>query len=351
MAEVTISGHIDQALTSLTSTAKGGTTYAYSGLDSLMSASYLTFAGTEDINGLKASFKIETGLNMNNSNAGGGLFAQTTATWNGGANASGNNREAWAGIGADFGDIKLGTQYTPLFLTAVGTDPAGANNAAGWLPFYVIFGNGAGANNNAVTYTSPSFNGITFSAQSVSGATINTATTNAQNGYGYSLNYAAGPLTVGAAVHSQAQAFAAAGAGTLYGGKTSYSNTHDTSYAAVTAGDQLQVTAVAVIYDLGVAKVSYLNLQGSLNSDTTSTNTGAVSVPFGAMTFGYSYSTGSLSSNASSSSTSVSSTGQEAFASYAFSKRTSAYLSYNQAKNTTYGDQITTSGIGIQHSF
>jgi predicted porin len=345
MADVSITGHLDQALTVMTGQTTGATTQVYSGLDSLMSPSFLVFSGNEDIGGgLKAGFHIENGLNMNSSS----LLSASTA-WNA---PSGNNRESWASLGGEFGEIRLGKQYTPLFLGVVGTDPAGANNAAGWLPFGVIFNNGAGINSNATTYISPSFSGFSLSAQSVSGAN-NSNSSAALNGYGYSLSFASGGLNAAVAVNSQAIASAAnaATSGLLAGPTTSYANTHDLSYNKATDGDVIVVTGVGVSYDLGVAKISYLNLQGTLNSDTTSTNTAAVSVPMGAITLGYSYSSGSLSSNTYSSSKSVSSTGQQGFVSYAFSKRTSAYLSFNQAKNSTYNDSLTTTGLGLQHSF
>jgi len=51
MAEVTITGHLDQALTSYTgaestSTTATTTTYTYTGLMSVMAPSFITFAGT-----------------------------------------------------------------------------------------------------------------------------------------------------------------------------------------------------------------------------------------------------------------------------------------------------------------
>ncbi|NBQ40198.1 MAG: porin [Alphaproteobacteria bacterium] len=88
-------------------------------------------------NGLKASFKFENGLGLNGTN----LLAANSGVWN---NVSSGNREAWVGLSGDIGNLQVGFQYAPVFNTAVGTDPNGANNVAGWSPFTVIFGNGGG---------------------------------------------------------------------------------------------------------------------------------------------------------------------------------------------------------------
>ena len=354
MAEVTISGHLDQALTSYTgvesiSTTASTTTYSYTGLMSVMAPSFITFAGTEDIgNGLKANFKIENGLGMNTTN----LLASNTAAWNATSSA---NREAWAGISGDFGDVKVGNQYTPAFWGALTLDPSALNNGPGFLALNVLNSNGALANTQAVTYTSPAISGITFSAQSFSGGgNTATASTNAGNGFGYSLTYNGGPLYATFAYNSDtasATTAATVGAHGLYGPTTSYTGLHDHSYTAVTTGDATVVTLAGLSYDFGSVKVAYMNTQATLNSDTSTVNTVGVTIPFGAFSLGYSYNTGSLTGVGSASAT-VNSTGHQAVLNYNLSKRTSVYVAYNQATTTSsYKDSVTVSAIGIAHSF
>jgi len=354
MAEVTISGHLDQALTSYTgvestSTSTSVTTYSYTGLMSVMAPSFITFSGTEDIgNGLKANFKIENGLGMNSTN----LLASNTAGWNATSSA---NREAWAGISGDFGDVKVGTQYTPAFWGALTLDPSALNNGPGFLALNVLNSNGALANSQAVTYTSPSISGITFSAQSYSGGGNSAAaSTNSGNGFGYSLTYNSGPLYATFAYNSDAVSTATtltATAHGLYGPTTSYTGLHDHTYAAVAAGDSTVVTLSGLSYDFGSAKVAYMNTQATLNSDTATVNTVGITVPMGAFSLGYSYNTGSLTGVGSSGLT-VNSTGHQAVLNYNLSKRTSAYVAYNQSlTSSSYKDSVTVTAIGIAHSF
>jgi len=354
MAEVTISGHLDQALTSYTgvestSSTASTTTYGYTGLMSVMAPSFITFAGTEDIgNGLKASFKIENGLGMNTTN----LLASNTAAWNATSSA---NREAWIGLSGEFGDVKIGNQYTPAFWGALTLDPSALNNGPGFLATNVLLSNGALVNTQAVTYTSPSISGVTFSAQSFSGGgNTATASTNAGNGFGYSLTYNGGPLY--ATIAYNADSISAATAVTtaahgLYGPTTSNSGLHDHTYAAVSSGDQTIVTLTGVSYDFGSVKVAYMNTQASLNADTATVNTVGVTVPFGAFSLGYSYNTGSLTGVGTSSVT-VNSTGHQAVLNYNLSKRTGLYVAYNQASTTSsYKDSVTGTAFGIAHSF
>jgi len=244
--------------------------------------------------------------------AGSGESGQTG--WN---RVSSGNREAWAGISGDFGNIQLGTQYTPVFNTAAGTDPNAVNNVAGWLPFNVIFGNSAGSNSSAITYTSPSLNGFTLQLQQTYGTTdtvANGTAASAGDGAGWSINYAAGPLSAGYAQHQKATDGTAFLAGPTAG--DSYA-TGTSGTVTSSSGDLAKVNVFALSYDLSVAKVNYLNTTASLGTDSIKLDTFAVTVPFGALAVGYSYSSGKTTTT-----TDVSYTGQQLGLYYAFSKRT-----------------------------
>ena len=340
MAEVSITGNIDQAITNIKTTTAGATDYSVTGLMAAATPSFVTFSGSEDLgNGLKASFKFENGLGINSGNllANNGTFADsyTDANWN---NVSSGNREAWAGISGDFGNVQLGTQYTPVFNTSAGTDPNGVNNIAGWSPFLVIFGNSAGYSSNAVTYTSPSVNGITLQLQQTYGV-ADTYSTSAGDGNGWSINYASGPLTVGYAQNQKTQT----AAGTLYGPAVN----GNANGAGTADGDNLKVTVAAATYDLGVAKVTYLNTEATLVDDKVKVDTFGVSLPAGAFSFGYTYS--NSTTTASSVDTKV--TGQQLTVSYSLSKRTTAYFAYGQSKNTTDDNSTTATAFGVRHAF
>jgi predicted porin len=113
--------------------------------------------GSEDLgDGLSAVFKLEDGFNINNGtiSGNGALF----------------NREAWVGLRGHFGQIQIGNNYTPLFLTYV-TYSLGELNTLAW---------GNATNNftyvpvartaNSVRYQSPDFFGLTGRALYARGA-------------------------------------------------------------------------------------------------------------------------------------------------------------------------------------
>ena len=341
MAEVTITGHLDQGLTGESGKVSGVTSYTYSGLASIDAPSFIVFAGSEDLgSGLKAGFHIENGLNINSSS----LLSETVTNWNDGQ--SGNNRETWVSLNGEFGDIKLGRQYSPLFFTVLANDPGGLNNAPGVLAAGQMGGTGAGSTwtgYSSTTYTTPSISGISFSAQVQSG-TGNSATATSGNGFGYSLTYAGGPLNASVAYNS----YATTSTATLFtGGSTTLGTTRFAS-VTTTAGDAYTATAIGASYDFGMAKVSYLNTQTALNSYSSNFNMAGITVPFGAASLAFSYSTGNASIT---SSTTVSQTGQQLIGYYNFSKHTKAYLIYGNAKDSTSNDSITMTSIGIGHNF
>ena len=109
----------------------------------------LGFQGTEDLGGgTQAMFRLESGFN-----------ADTGTLSNGGVLFG---REAWVGFKGALGQVQVGVNYTPLFLSYV-TYSMGELNTLGW-------GNAtnnfvfvpAARTSNSIRYTSPTFSGFTL---------------------------------------------------------------------------------------------------------------------------------------------------------------------------------------------
>jgi predicted porin len=133
--------------------------------------SRLGMRGAEDLGGgLSAQFVIEAGLNADQ-----GTLAQ-------GGRAFG--RQSFVGLAGAFGAVRLGRQYTPMddIASIVGTKPYDV------LTVVPIIGNGDyNRVDNAFTYLSPSFSGLSFQT-------------------GAHVLYASGPLTLGLGLQRVADA-------------------------------------------------------------------------------------------------------------------------------------------------
>lgn len=144
--------------------------------------------GTEDLGGgYKAKFRLVSGLNIAN----GGLL-----------HCNGNlfGCEAWVGVEAPFGDVKLGLQFSPFFLAVYDADPRSLSLfGSGAIPLVDnVLGTGI-FNANALSWTSPVVGGFQASAMYAFGGEAG----NFQAGRQYSvrLKYALGGLTVNAAIY------------------------------------------------------------------------------------------------------------------------------------------------------
>ena len=158
--------------------------------------------GTEDLgNGLKAVFNFEQDFDLSDNSAPQGNIAATGAST---ANLSSSGsrffgRRAIVGLNSpQFGEIRFGREYTPLYQAWSAADPFGAGTVARATNYSV--GN-VTRFDNSVTYESPSYQGLQLKAQFRPGeSTTNlpaTATKNGGNGYGASLTYAKGPIYAG----------------------------------------------------------------------------------------------------------------------------------------------------------
>jgi len=202
MAEVTIYGTLEGAVAN--STTKGS---YFSGAGAWVAGNNIGFKGSEDIGGgLKASFDLQAGVDLNGySNNGGAATPNTTAAAPSTAATQMTNalfsRRAIVGLSGEFGSLNLGQDLSPFVLSHA------ANGTLGNGHFFVnrlVIGNGvAGGGNgfyyegfwvpNAITYTAPSIAGWTLTGM-VTTKTGNTRGTvpDAQRGDSYQAYSATG---------------------------------------------------------------------------------------------------------------------------------------------------------------
>ena len=143
------------------------------------SGSRLGVRGVEDLGGgLKALFNIEHRFNADT-----GAVNSTSSFWNG---------RSVVGLEGGFGQVVLGREYTPARNIANRADPWGGDTVARMEP--ILFGAILPARqNNSITYTSPSFNGLRAQAQ----LTMDEVPGNDNKAfYGLNLSYGAGPLSL-----------------------------------------------------------------------------------------------------------------------------------------------------------
>jgi predicted porin len=191
-SNITLYGIVDGGLlyTNKTAGANGQNVgHQFSAIDSGSLPSQFGLTGAEDLGGgLKASFKLESGINV----------------MNGGFNDSNGNmfgRQAYVALANSLGQVKLGLQFSPFFLSVLDTDPRGFSQFGSGLVNYADNIAGTGAfNANAISYASPSIGGFQGSVMLALGG----AAGNFQAGrqYSASLKYENGDLLINAAVYS-----------------------------------------------------------------------------------------------------------------------------------------------------
>ena len=201
-----------------------------------LSTSRLGFRGVEDLGGgLKAGFHLEAGLNADSgSGSNTSVDNQTNQNSNGGLTF---NRRSTVSLMGNFGEVRLGRDYTLPFLSQIAFDPFGtvgvgalANTQAG------LAGPVTSRASNSVAYHTPAnLGGFYGSAMYHMGENLsNAANKNDGNGLGLRAGYAAGPFDVALA----------------------YS---ETKY--VSANGKIKSFNAGGSYDLGVAKLMALYSQ------------------------------------------------------------------------------------------
>ncbi len=303
------------------------------GIGAIQSGSRLGFKGTEDLGGgLKANFTVEMGIDPTEAR----LDSATAGL---------ANRQSYVGLEGGFGVLNIGRQYTLIHGVQGAMDPNGNATAAGWL---------AGLTNSTrfddmIAYTTPTFSGFNATVgMSLAGSETSTAPGATKSGdvTTVAAAYTNGPLTVRAAYEATK--------------KTALSLTEPGDLAATAFSDALadrKMTSIGASYDLGVAKVSYLNTSAKAgsaadNAKATSNNFG-VTVPMGALTLAASLSNGKITDTGT---TFGKGTGYQLGASYALSKRTNAYAFLGEAKSKPTGNAAangkhSTMAAGLRHTF
>lgn len=269
--------------------------------------------GVEDLGGgLKAVFTAESGFNADEGTSGqGGLLF---------------GRQVWVGLASDLGTVRLGRQYSPIGLVAdtiPGTKGYDALTVSG-----AVAANGAYRINNAVSFLSNNYGGLTFSAQASTGQ----ADTDGAN-YGVSAGYNAGPISVNAGYHHFK------------------SSTTGTEQAGLIVGS----------FDFGMAKVTaYYDKEGR-RDESFKMFGGIVSVPFGAAKVALGYAKADNTSGVrglDDDATIITLQGQ-----YDLSKRTALYAHYTKLDNkngsnltfasvpAVYGNDRQGVQFGVRHAF
>jgi predicted porin len=314
----TLYGAIDQAYSSSKTTDAGmflsskGNTKATNFSAIANGDTLIGVKGDEDLGGgLTAVYQIEAGMSVDGS-------------------ASPTNRESWGGLTGGFGTVKLGTQYGPNFNNIVSVDPhglSGVTSLGGNFSTSVITNN----RNNSLTYALPSISGVNVSVMKAYGETAQVTnasssalnnTTNTGDMTGYNLNYATGPVYVGFSSETTVNS-ALTWAGY--------------SVVAASATNNTKNAATVLSYDLGVAKVSYVNNKNTQGVNTLKGSTVGISAPMGALTLGLTTSNGKFDTTGTTNDADLKGTAISAY--YALSKRTQFY-----AQNST----ATVSNAGVQ---
>jgi len=298
-AEATISGLLDAAIT-------------VNGTSSTLGAgpnggSEFTLGVSEDLHGgLKAigAFTIHANI-----------FTAADDTTRGDG-ASFKSYNSFVGLSGEFGTIKLGSQWNPVFLASTISDVTGRWNSSSLANPAEL------QNTNSVTYTSPNISGFSFSFQRQLGTDgdytdgyigIANANTGGGASQAYSINYANGG----------------------FNGAYAYS----TGSIGATSGETASATGIfAVSYNFGPATVHYANLitDNAVNGTNVTSNSLGISAPLGDAVLGAQWSSDSSSNTVSS-----------YVLTYNLSKRTAIYASSNYASSTA----STTNQIGIKHAF
>ncbi|MBA5688431.1 porin [Rugamonas apoptosis] len=321
-SNVTIYGTVDAGIVSERGGAAGTVTKVTSGV---ASASRLGFKGTEDLGGgLSAVFVLESGIK-----------ADTGASDVAGSIA---NRQSYVGlVSKDAGTVLLGRQYTPYYETLRDVADPFALGLAGTAKNLFATTDTLTRNSNAVTYRTPSLNGVQAELSYSAGEQNGSA--KAQRQIGGSIGYSNGPLNASFAYNSR---------------------NNDTAVSAPMGHDSL----LAVNYDFQVAKAffAYGRDKGQLTQTTAAVDSNNILVgatvpvgPAGSVIASFTRKNDKLAANQDADQWAIGYT-------HALSKRTSAYVAYAKIKNkngafytvgnnTEAGTGDKAFNVGVKHNF
>ena len=332
-SSVTIFGVADAAYTN--AKTGGSTTNALTSGN--QATSRLGLKGEEDLGGgMKAGFWLEAQLNMD-SGVGSGSSTNNQASGAAPAAAGGQglvfNRRSTASLKGNFGEVRLGRDYTPQFWNLTLFDPFGTVGVGANAMLTGIGGSLTAVRaSNSIGYLTPTMSGFQLQLQTYMGENKSdiAAPADKKTGSGNALRatYANGPLSLAVA-----------------------SSSTDTG-----VGTTWKATNLAGSYDLGMAKLMAQSSADKVTgaSDIKGFLVGAT-VPMGAGTIKLAYSETKQDANKADK-TAVGYV-------YGLSKRTSLYATYASVKNTgaskvalggtTGAAGVSSTGfdLGVTHSF
>jgi len=307
-SSVTLYGRVDAGIGSFKDGVAGDGVTRTKLQSNVLNNSLWGFKGTEDLgNGLKANFVLESGMNMDDGTA--SVAGQTF------------NRKATVGLSGNFGAVELGRNYTAYDSLRGATNNTADTNMAVTGDVWKVGGDYNLRTNNSVRFDSANYSGFSGAVAYAFGEN-KAAGLDATDTLSLHVKYANGPLLVGYA--------------------------HQTEKQATVASTKYNL--IAGSYDLGVAKLSagYNKAKGdaAARGEDTEYQIG-VSAPFGATTvyFGYAGAKNEIAG------VEVKRSGFDLAATYALSKRTTAYAGYKTYEVKDSKAENTVFGVGVRHVF
>lgn len=332
-SNVTIYGTVDAGVSAARGVDQDGSITSLS--SGQQSYSRLGFKGSEELGGgLKASFVLEQGIVLNNGTSG---LTDGTTNPTDPVNSGTFSSQAYVGLGGNFGAVKLGRQFSPLYEAYASIDPFMNGFAANINNFFGTDANGFSSferMSSAVTYETPDNLGG-FKGSVAYGFGGIPGNTSAQSQTGVSLGYLNGPLTVAYAFHEANNEFNAA--------------------IPEISGPTFRTNFIGAAYNFGPVKAHVAfdqNEQGTILK--TQDYLVGLTVPFGANSVfaGYTHKSNKLIENADSDQFGLGYT-------YSLSKRTNLYAAYTYVKNqqeasidtSVKGNTVDVFQVGLRHSF
>ncbi len=299
--------------------------------------------GSEDLGGgLKANFVLESGFNTD-----AGTQAVTATGIDGSTEARQFGRKATVGLSGDFGTVELGRNYTAYDSARSLVNNTGDTNAS---ITNTVFAAGtvyddavaksvvlksrdyAGRTDNSVRFDSAVYNGFSGSVAYAFGEN-KSATDDARNTASLHAKYVNGPVAVAYAYQSEKAA----------------------------NGDTVKYNLVGGSYDFGAVKLNagYIKNKGNDitvgagqvgggGAETTGYQVG-ISAPIGAVTLYAGYATAKNETAAGAEAEKR--TGYDLAATYALSKRTTAYAAYMSADVKDSDREFKALAVGVRHAF
>ena len=219
-----------------------------------INSSQLGFKGTEDLGGgLKAGFVLLAGVNPDSGTSNTKFF----------------NRRSTVSLFGNFGEVRLGRDYTPTFWNMTLFDAFGTNGIGSSLDVRQLY-NGT-RQDNTIGYFLPSTLGGLYGQAMVGAAEQGTSGDRAARYVGARLGFAAGPFDIAAAASQERFATGVTGSGSI--GDT---GTNPAPVTGAIAGNSQKTYNLGGSFDFGVVK-----LLGYVNRDTINNlreNMGSISL-------------------------------------------------------------------------